>query len=155
MKTFAVFSDSHGRRSAVEKIRGVLEESDCILCLGDGAGEMRALQREFPEKTYVVKGNCDFVGEDEIVLEEEGVKILLCHGHRYGVKGGITRLVYRAQELGCALALYGHTHRADIQTVNGVTCVNPGALSSYTEPSYCYLVIHNGKITPTIVPLKA
>jgi len=152
MKTFLVFSDSHGRRAAIEKIRPLFEENDYILCLGDGAGEMRELKKEFPEKTFVVKGNCDFgAGEEEIVLHEEGLSIFMCHGHRYGVKGGLVRLAARAKELGCQVALYGHTHRADIQTLDGVMLINPGALGSYTEPSYCYLVLHNGKATPTIV----
>ena len=35
--------------------------------------------------------------------------------------------------------------RAAIQEVDGVLCINPGAIASYTQPSYCYLVLHDGK----------
>ena len=115
---------------------------------------MRDCCRAFPEKTFVLSGNCEPVLEKaEFVLEQEGVRIFCSHGHRYGVKGDLTRLALRAKERGCTVALYGHTHRADIREVEGVLCINPGAIGSYTDPSYCYLVLHEGKVTPTIVPL--
>ncbi len=154
MKTFLVLSDSHGRRSALEKLRPLFAENDYIVHLGDGAADMQLVQREFPEKTYVCRGNCDFSGgESEIVLEEEGVRMLCCHGDRYGVKWGLGRLAARARELGCTVALYGHTHRAAVETEEGVLCVNPGSLGDYASPSYCYLALHSGKATPVIVPL--
>ena len=115
---------------------------------------MRPYVSQEPEKYCVMKGNCDFsFGEEERVIEAEGVSIFCCHGHRYGVKRGLEGLAARAKELGCSVALYGHTHRADISEVEGVLCINPGALGSYTSPSYCYLVVHKGKPTATIVEL--
>ncbi len=154
MKTFVILSDSHGRRAALQKISPLFAENDFIVHLGDGAADMRDCRHAFPQKTFVLSGNCDLsFGEEELVLEEEGVRIFCCHGHRYGVKGNLSRLAMRAKELGCTVALYGHTHRADIREEEGVLCVNPGALGSYSDPSYCYLVLHQGKVTPTIVPL--
>ncbi|HIY99711.1 MAG TPA: YfcE family phosphodiesterase, partial [Firmicutes bacterium] len=98
--------------------------------------------------------NCDFsYGLEEAVIEAEQVRIFCCHGHKYGVKSGLGRLAARAKELDCSVALYGHTHRADISEVGGVLCVNPGAAGDYTSPSYCYLVVHGAKVTPTVVPI--
>lgn len=155
MKTFVVLSDSHSRRAALAKLAPLFGENDYIVHLGDGSSDMRETFSAFPEKTYICRGNCDFsYGEEEFVIEEEGVRLFCCHGHRYGVKSGLARLATRAKELGCEAALYGHTHVADIREIDGVLCVNPGALGSYTCPSYCYLVLHRGKATPTIVPLK-
>lgn len=154
MKTFVVLSDSHGRCKAMGKLSPLFAENDYIIHLGDGSSDMRGVFGEYPEKTYVLKGNCDFsYGTEECVIEAEGLSILCCHGHRYGVKSGLKRLSARAKELGCEIALYGHTHRADVQEVDGVLCINPGSAGSYSEPSYCYLVLHNKKATPTIVPL--
>jgi hypothetical protein len=154
MKTFVVLSDSHGRRGAIEKLRPLFAENDFIVHLGDGSGDVRGTSGEYPEKTYVLRGNCDFAyGEEECVIEAEGVRLFCCHGHRYGVKSGLQRLVARAEALGCDAALYGHTHRAEIETVSGVFCINPGSAGSYSAPSYCYLVVHDRKITPTIVSL--
>lgn len=154
MKTFVVISDSHGRRGAVDRVWKLFSENDYIVHLGDGSSDMRPAIGAFPEKCYVMRGNCDFsYGEEERIIEAEGMRILCCHGHRYGVKSGLERLAMRAKEKDCDIALYGHTHAASVETVNGVLCVNPGALGSYADPSYCYLVLHRGKATATIVPL--
>ena len=154
MKTFIILSDSHGRAGGVGRVKHLFGENDYIIHLGDGSSDMRPIVTMYPEKTYVMKGNCDFsYGLDEDVIEAEGVKILCCHGHRYGVKHGLDRLVVRAKELDCDIALYGHTHIANIETVDGVLCVNPGALGDYAEPSYCFMAVHAGKATPTIVRL--
>ena len=154
MKTFVVVSDSHGRRKNVEKIAPLFAENDFVVHLGDGSADLIAYARSAPEKFLIVKGNCDpSCGADELVIEEEGVRILCCHGHKYGVKGSLGRLAAHAKERGCTVALYGHTHRAAIEETDGVLCVNPGSLGSYTDPSYCYLVVHRGKVTPTIVSL--
>ena len=154
MKTFLIVSDSHAHRERLEKLRALVAENDYLVHLGDGMGDIREIAKEFPEKVYSLKGNCDFsVGQEECVIEAERLSILCCHGHKYGVKGGLERLARAARKKGCEIALYGHTHVADIRTVDGVLCINPGALSSFTEPSYCYLVLHNGKPTATIVNL--
>lgn len=154
MKTFVVLSDSHGKRARIEKIRPLFSENDFIVHLGDGSADMRTIFSEFPQKTYIIKGNCDLsYGAEECVIQAEGLSVLCCHGHKYGVKSGLGRLVARAKELGCEVALYGHTHRAKAEEIDGVLCVNPGAAGSYTEPSYCYLVVHHGKATATIVSL--
>lgn len=154
MKTFVIVSDSHGRTKNLQKIAPLFQENDYVLHLGDGSSDMRPYTAEFPGKTRVLKGNCDFsYGEDECVIEAEGISLFCCHGHRYGVKWGLERLAVRAKELGCTVALYGHTHRADVRTVDGVLCVNPGALGDYASPGYCYLVVHEGKPTATLVPL--
>ena len=154
MKTFVILSDSHGKRSAIDKISHLFAENDYIVHLGDGAGDMREVSKAYPDKTYVLKGNCDFSAAlDECVIEAEGISVLCCHGHRYGVKTCLDRLAYRAKELGCSVALYGHTHTARIDEVDGVLLVNPGAIGAYVDPSYCYLVVHRKKPTATIVPL--
>ena len=154
MKTFLIVSDSHGRKQPLAKIAPLCKENDYIIHLGDGAGDFREFMREYPEKTYLLKGNCDMIAfEEECVIQAEGISILCCHGHKYGVKSGLSRLAYRAKELDCEVALYGHTHRASIEEVGGVLCINPGFAGSYSDPSYCYLVVHNKKPTATIVSL--
>lgn len=156
MKTAVIVSDSHARsRKFLEQLAPLFAENDYIIHLGDGAADMREISSAYPEKTYLLRGNCDFSGgAEECVIEAEGVSLFCCHGHRYGVKGGLSRLVGRAKELGCAVALYGHTHAAAIEERDGVLCVNPGAIGSYSAPSYCYLVLHRGKATAKIIPLS-
>lgn len=154
MKTFVVLSDSHGRSVNVKKLQPLFAENDYIVHLGDGSTDLRDTFTQFPDKTYICKGNCDFsYGAEELVIEAEGLSLYCCHGHKYGVKTRLDRLAARAKEMGCEIALYGHTHRAAIDVVDGVTCINPGSLGSYSAPSYCYLVLHKGKLTHTFVPL--
>ncbi len=80
-------------------------------------------------------------------METEGIKIFACHGHLYSVKTTLARLAKRAKELGCQVALYGHTHEARESVIDGVTLLNPGSLSRYADKSYLYLIVNDGKIT--------
>ena len=155
MKKLIVISDTHGNNKGVEKLSSLFTENDYIIHLGDGGGDMRETARLYPEKVYQCGGNCDFFAPypDEGVLDVEWLKIFYCHGHKYRVKSEFETLAAEAKKRGCDIALYGHTHRADIRVVNGVTLINPGSMKRNVGEggSYCYLVIHKDKATPVIV----
>lgn len=154
MKKLIVISDSHGNRTGIEKLRPLFEENDYIVHLGDGAGDVREIMDTYPEKVYLCRGNCDFLPyPEEGGIEVDGCKIFYCHGHKYGVKSGLEALAKEAKRRGADVALYGHTHRALITQIDGVTLINPGSLKrpAFEGGSYCYLVVHKGKITPVIV----
>ncbi len=155
MKKLVVLSDSHGNKRAVERLTPLLGENDYVVHLGDGAGDMRNFARLYPDKVYQCAGNCDFCSPlpHEGVLEVERVKIFYCHGHQYGVKRDLYALAQAAKARGCTVALYGHTHRAKISEIEGVTLINPGTLSLSTETggSYCYLVVQKETVTPVLV----
>lgn len=155
MKTIVILSDTHGNRSAMDQLERIFAESDYIIHLGDTSADGNALRKKYPAKTYVVNGNCDPVklGEDELMIDIENVKIFACHGHMYGVKRGIDNLVTRAEELGAQVALYGHTHKPIEETEGGVTVFNPGTLSRYSRNTYLYLVVNGDKFTGKIVEL--
>lgn len=156
MKTVVVLSDTHGNIAAVEKLFPIFAESDYIIHLGDTSSDGQVIRREFPDKTYLLNGNCDFtrLGENELVLQIEDVKIFACHGDKYGVKSGYDRLAYKAEQEGCAVALFGHTHSPVERTVGGVTLFNPGTLKRYADNTYLYLVINGGKAVGKICELK-
>ena len=155
MKKITVVSDTHGNRRALDGLDTIFSESDIIIHLGDTSSDGSYIQAKFPQ-TLLVNGNCDTVklGEDERVIEVEGVKIFACHGHLYSVKFALSKLAARAKKLGCKIALYGHTHSGREDVVDGVTLINPGALNRYGENSYLYLVVYGGKFTAKIVPLN-
>ena len=138
-----------------------MEENDYVVHLGDGFFDFRSYYHQWPKKAYAVCGNCDggIPLPTEEILEIEGSRVLCCHGHEYGVKGGLSRLAYRAQELACNVVLYGHTHSAAIDELGGVTLVNPGSLKYALElgGSYAYLVFNGRKVTAVIVgnPLQS
>ena len=153
MKTIVAFSDLH--YSAIpDRLKSVALESDYVFFLGDGC--MRLGDLLFHEGLVAVKGNCDDCNfkRDEIV-EIEGVKCLITHGDLYGVKRDLLPITLRAKELGCQLVLYGHTHYAMAEDIDGLTLINPGAIHSPVigTPSYAYIVINGNHITHKIVNL--
>lgn len=110
-----VFSDSHSKGN---KIKDVIEmhKSICdgIIFLGDGIKDISYLKIQYPSiPFFAVKGNCDFFDketEDERVIDFDGVRIFITHGHLYGAKSGYARLAYRARELNADAVFFGHTH---------------------------------------------
>lgn len=88
-----------------------IRQPDGIVFLGDGIRDADATETDVP--MYTVRGNCDlFSGgrPEEAVTALEGHVLLLTHGHRYGVKGGIGALLIRAVEVGADIVMFGHTH---------------------------------------------
>lgn len=155
MKKIVVLSDSHGNRRALEAMNGLIAESDFVIHLGDTSSDGSFLRSRYPGKVFVLNGNCDLAksGEDELTIEIEDVKIFACHGHLYSVKTTLSRLAARAEQLGCTIALYGHTHAAREDTVGGVTLLNPGNLTRYGEQSYLYLIVNKDRAVHKIVRL--
>lgn len=144
-----VFSDSHGTTehmvSAVKK-----EAPDALVHLGDHARDADALDRAFPLMPLCcVKGNCD-LGDmrfpTERCIQWGSCKIFASHGHRYGVKGGVMNFYYAALEQGAQVALFGHTHRACCEQINGLWLLNPGACGG-REPSYGIINIEEDGIS--------
>ncbi len=155
MKSVIVLSDTHGNRAAVEKLFPLFAENDYIIHLGDTSSDGLVIKKAFPGKTYLLNGNCDMygLGEDEIVLDIEKVKIFACHGDKYGVKRGYDKLASRARELGCPVALFGHTHCPTESEEDGVKLFNPGTLNRYSENTYLYLAVNGDKAVGKICRL--
>ncbi len=132
MLRFLVFADSHGVRHPMRELYRKYP-NDGIIHLGDHIADARwMLEWTDGHPVYGVRGNCDYGDPDpeEQVLELGGVKLLLCHGHRYGVKSGMGALIARAKALGVQGVLYGHTHAPFMEEREGILVMNPGALSS-------------------------
>lgn len=156
MKTLVVISDVHYDRSTLRKIEQIMDEADYVVFCGDGFLSLADYLVKYDKKLIAVKGNCDGVSLDsEITFDVEGVNVFVTHGDRYGVKTDLNRLYYRAKELGVDLALFGHTHTAVIENLDGVTLINPGsvALPTNFEKSYAYVVVNDKKIFAKIVKI--
>ena len=145
----AVFSDTHSNTAlmaeAVRRFR-----PDCIIHLGDHDRDTEILRREFPEiPLYNVCGNCDFASSAPLrdVVQLGPVKAFITHGHSYNVRWGIDSLVYAAQEAGCRVAMYGHTHEPDYRECGGVQVLNPGSAGKGRRPTWAQVtVFDNGGI---------
>lgn len=109
-----IFSDSHGRHAAMQTaIDHQLRAPDSILFLGDGLRDVDRLTLG-RSHLFAVRGNCDLYWDPTIQTDEllpfEGHKILMTHGHLYGVKSGYGALIAHAAKLGADVVLFGHTH---------------------------------------------
>lgn len=151
MTKILVLSDSHG--NVGNMVRAVKrEEPDLVIHLGDCVVDAQELQKECPRNTIVgVPGNCDYSMDDtERVLTIDGFRILICHGHTYGVKMSYLSLELHAKEVEADIALFGHTHKIFYDHNNGVAMLNPGSIGSPlwgSLPSYGILELDEEKHT--------
>ena len=148
MPKLLVMSDSHQNISRMLYAAGKTKP-DVIIHLGDHISDARELQRLFPDAMYhMVKGNCDAsAGENELLLDFGGVRVYMTHGHIHGVKRGLDSLTGAALRRDAALALYGHTHKAQIRQTPGLWLMNPGQMERHDgkhPASYGIIAIGNG-----------
>ena len=154
--TVLVLSDSHGD---VEAMAQAVEKTnpDLILHLGDcwrDAEELRMLFPRIPMEH--VPGNCDFrPGEPaEKLVFWDGLRVLLCHGHTYGVKNSLMSAGYAAMEKEADLFLFGHTHRPLWDQRGKTVFFNPGSIGRGLSPTCGVIRVENGRADARILPLN-
>ncbi len=132
MKLFLVISDTHGDIFTAKDLIKMYPQINGIIHLGDFYKDAVILKTRFPDIEYfMVPGNCDFVFDTptDVVIEVEGKRILITHGHRYDVKSSIGRLEAKAVTERVDAVLFGHTHIPYIEVRSQILFVNPGSLS--------------------------
>ena len=147
-----ILSDIHGEEN---NLRWLLEEVwktvgpiDAYICLGDGVRDFERAEsfirsRDEHATMYAVRGNCDFITSypERLVIHLGGLKIYMTHGHIHRVKSGLDYLYGAARAEGVDIALYGHTHRANVEYTTP-WMINPGA----AENDCCALLeVKDGK----------
>ena len=172
-----LLSDTHG---AVDAVRWILsafsEEFQACLFAGDGAQDIITVVREaasgritIPPVIIMAQGNCDSQLYPPIfpdganqkpfglpVYQQKmiaGQQILLAHGHLHHVELDGRKLSMTAENLGCTIAVYGHTHIQSIEGFGCVTAINPGSPLRPRGKSYggfAILSINNTKKTPNL-----
>lgn len=172
-----LLSDTHGAVDAVRWILSAFSE-ECQACLftGDGAQDIITVVREaaagritIPPVIIMAQGNCDSqlyppvfpscenpkpfglpVYQQKMIA---GQQILLAHGHLHHVELDGRKLSMTAENLGCTIAVYGHTHIQSIEGFGCVTAINPGSPLRPRGKSYggfAILSINNTKKTPNL-----
>ena len=109
---FLIFSDSHGRSEHLEQALGrQITPPDGILFAGDGLRDTAVLQA-CTCPLYAVAGNCDWMAWEPThrFLFCGSHKILLTHGHLFGVKSGVDALMAFAVKNAADIVVFGHTH---------------------------------------------
>jgi putative phosphoesterase len=131
-----VVSDSHGETDKVQRLfRKMENQFDILIHLGDGAQDLVSFEGK--AKTLQVRGNMDentlspfFQHPLENVLDVETNKIWLLHGHSYNVHLGLPLLKKAAREKNVRVVLFGHTHKKDSFSQDGILYFNPGAMKN-------------------------
>ena len=127
-------------------IGDALAEYDYVVFLGDGLMQIRHFEYEYPEKFLFVRGNCDGYDETPLrrILDFDGVRVMLTHGHEERVKYGLMSILGVAKKENVNIVLFGHTHRPEVEEVDGVLFVNPGSASSH----------HGGRATAAKITIE-
>lgn len=144
----AVVSDTHRINKYIDIANKYIKDCDVVIHLGDNIDDVERLSKGFNGEVYSVTGNCDVSNKypSEQVLELEGKKIFITHGHNYGVKYSLNNIYYRAKELEVDMVLFGHTHEALIIEEDNIIFMNPGSISLPRSINRCigYIEISHG-----------
>lgn len=143
-----IFSDSHGNRA---NMRQVLEKErpQVVFHLGDGRTDILEVLRDWPGlELHSVVGNCDWRsrGPAEELVTLEGLRMLLAHGHAYGVKSGYGSYLAYGMRRQAQILLAGHTHTPCIWEDRGILLVNPGSVGNSPRPTYAVLEVEAGQV---------
>ena len=142
MAKILIASDTHGNKEQFKQLISENEFTHIIFC-GDLLKDVEDINHN---NLIKVKGNWDewFIDNKnklEEVVEIEGVKIIVTHGHKYGVKSGLGGLIKRAEQEQAKIVCYGHTHIKDVQEIDGVLYINPGAFSYFKGGKQTYVIV--------------
>ena len=146
-----IMSDSHGNTMAIDAALRQAGRVDHWIHAGDCISDAEYLQLASDTAVTMVAGNCDWPGTSvpgEALVELGGHRIFLTHGHLYGVRYTIEALQEAAAERGADVAVYGHTHVADI-TPGAVLVLNPGSVARPRDEalgSFLLLELSEGQV---------
>lgn len=153
----AAVADTHGKTELIIKKLKLLNP-DHILFAGDYYGDGQKIIKVLNVPGTSVAGNCDTSNrmQQEEIISLMGYKIFLVHGHQFGVKRDLSRLNYRAQELGVDAVVFGHTHSPFCDKIGELWLINPGSPvhSRFSgQGSFAIIEIDNHGLKPSIINL--
>lgn len=157
---YLVFSDTHRSLLGVREVLSrCAAGTDGIIFLGDNFDDSELIAQQYPEiPVFAVAGNCDISAKylapvyQESILDIDGVRVLLVHGHNHMVKdgeGGLGVLEKYARSKGVDAVLFGHTHVKYDKYVDGLYLFNPGSTSKPRDggdPSFGVITIQKGQL---------
>ena len=126
-----VVSDTHGRDEKLEAAVQKEAPVDLLVHCGDVDGREFFVEALAECPCCIISGNNDFFSdlprEEEIKIGNR--RVLVTHGHYYGVSMDIYGLIDEAKARNCQAVFFGHTHKPLITEKDGIFALNPGSLS--------------------------
>ena len=153
-----ILSDSHGNTRAIDAMLAHPETRDIGLWFhaGDVVPDAEYLAMMADTEVVRVAGNCDWPDariQDDDVRDVAGHRIFLTHGHIYGVRYTTGMLREQAEACGADIAIYGHTHVAEISPGN-LTVLNPGSIARPRDAQHgSFMVMELSPAQPPVVRL--
>lgn len=140
-----IVSDTHGRDENLEMAVNREAPFDMLVHCGDVEGREFFIEALADCPCTIVAGNNDFFADlpREDVVDIQGNRFLVTHGHYYGVSMEFDQLAEAAREKDCVGAFFGHIHVPVLEKQDGILLVNPGSLAFPRQrgrrPSYAVL----------------
>ena len=141
-----VVSDTHGNEDNLRKVLKKEAPFDCVIHLGDSGCTEEYFWSLVQCPVHMVAGNCDYFTQlpRVKVVELDGLRILITHGHYHYVNVRVDDLAADARRNNCSVAMFGHTHRPYLDEKSpDLTVLNPGSLSFPRQedrrPSYAVM----------------
>ena len=128
-----IMSDSHHLNKVAQEVIK-LEKPDMFIHCGDFEGD----EARFEEWVGAPKVPCAFVrGNNDWSMELPNTRVFtmnkhkffVTHGHMQHVHGGLHNLRFAAEENGCDIVIFGHTHMVCDEEAYGIRFLNPGSIS--------------------------
>ena len=146
-----IVSDTHGSLRNFDTVIEREKKIDMLLHLGDIEGDNDYIEAVMKCPVHIVGGNNDYFSglPSEIVIPIGKHRVFMTHGHGHYVSMDTRRLKQAAKARGADIAMYGHTHRPDIDLEDKVKVINPGSLSyprqSGGQATYIIMEIYGEK----------
>ncbi|GAA5414424.1 metallophosphoesterase family protein [Ureaplasma ceti] len=126
LKKVLVVSDIHGYGYLLDEVIE-LEQPDLVLLAGD-----HCLKPEFLDERHIVyvAGNNDDWGPERLVINLNGMRVGLIHGHKqFSFTHWETKLENEFAEDNVDLIIYGHSHKESFDNYKKPYILNPGSLA--------------------------
>ncbi|MDD3122541.1 MAG: YfcE family phosphodiesterase [Candidatus Izemoplasmatales bacterium] len=151
-----LFSDNHRDKEAVLELIKMYPSADRYISLGDS--EMTESELSMLN-IYGVKGNYPFEPKfpDDLSFTFDDWDFFFTHGHKYGVKNGLSRLYEVSKSLNSEIVCFGHTHVAFLEEMDDIIFLNPGSLTfpkRFEPTSFAYIETSPNLIDIKILDLK-
>lgn len=147
-----VISDTHGHWEGARQVLAQVGSIDALIHCGDLCGDESRIRSAVSCPCYMVAGNNDYFTDlkKDLMLEFEGHRLLVVHGHRQRVSYGMENLYFRAREDQAGVVLFGHTHQPFLEWQGGILFANPGSLTYPRqlghEKTYLLLELAEGRL---------
>ena len=104
-----------------------------------------------------VPGNCDCRPEEplEKLVILGDCRVLLCHGHTYGVKTSLLAAGLKAEQDRLDAFLFGHTHKPLVDRRGRTLFLNPGSIGTGLRPTYGMLTVEGNRLDGRTIFLDA